>query len=258
MSAFDAMKPTLFAESAASVLDLERHRQRVSERVFQPNESIAGYSVVRLIAMGGFGDVYEAVHLPSGQRFALKIIQARAANSEELERGLREAEILRELHSPHIVKIYAFGVIDGRIWMVMELLEGKTLRDILLLGQPMPVALVLEYAAGVAAGLAVAHDRRIVHRDLKPENIFITREGQVVLLDLGAAKWIGEAHSRKKDSQRLVGTVAYMAPEYLLSTVEALPLDWRVDLYSLGLIGWEMLTGYYAYSTGRGSPWGAP
>jgi len=250
MGAPEAMRPTHFAQNAARVLDFERHSQRASERVFKPNEAIGGYVVVRLIAMGGFGDVYEAAHRVSGRRVALKIIQARATNEAELEQGLREAEILRELRSPHVVKIYEFGVVDGRIWMTMELLEGRTLREVLQAGQPLPVPLVMEYAAGIAAGLSVAHDRRIVHRDLKPENIFITSDGHVVLLDMGAAKWIGEAH-RKKDSQRLVGTVAYMAPEYLLSAVDGLPLDWRADLYALGLIGWEMLTGYYAYSIDR-------
>lgn len=235
---------------AATIIDLEGRRGRASELRFDRGQRCGPYEIVRLVAAGGFGDVYEGVHHLLRRRVAIKILQNRHMNADELRARLeQEARVLSEIKNPHMVTVFDAGELDGRIWMAMELLEGKTLREHLMDGKPMPVAQALHHAACIANGAAAAHDLRVVHRDLKPENVFVTSEGHTVVLDLGTAKVLGDVKGRQ--TQRVIGTVAYMSPEHLLGGVDGLPIDQRTDVYSLCLILYEMLAGFHPFARNR-------
>ncbi|MBK8998116.1 MAG: serine/threonine protein kinase [Myxococcales bacterium] len=235
---------------AATIIDLEGRRARASELRFDRGQRCGPYEIVRLVAAGGFGDVYEGVHHLLRRRVAIKILQNRHMNADELRARLeQEARVLSEIKNPHMVTVFDAGELDGRIWMAMELLEGKTLREHLMNGKPMSVAHALHHAACIANGAAAAHDLRVVHRDLKPENIFVTSEGHTVVLDLGTAKVLGDVKGRQ--TQRVIGTVAYMSPEHLLGGVDGLPIDQRTDVYSLCLILYEMLAGFHPFARNR-------
>ncbi|MBE7481041.1 MAG: serine/threonine protein kinase [Polyangiaceae bacterium] len=235
---------------AATIIDLEGRRARASELRFDRGQRCGPYEIVRLVAAGGFGDVYEGVHHLLRRRVAIKILQNRHMNADELRARLeQEARVLSEIKNPHMVTVFDAGELDGRIWMAMELLEGKTLREHLMNGKPMPVSQALHHAACIANGAAAAHDLRVVHRDLKPENIFVTSDGHTVVLDLGTAKVLGDVKGRQ--TQRVIGTVAYMSPEHLLGGVDGLPIDQRTDVYSLCLILYEMLAGFHPFAHNR-------
>lgn len=235
---------------AATIIDLEGKRARASELKFDRGQRCGPYEIVRLVAAGGFGDVYEGVHHLLRRKVAIKILQNRHVNGDELRARLeQEARVLSEIKNPHMVTVFDAGELGGRIWMAMELLEGKTLRDLLESGKPMPVGQALHHAASVANGVAAAHELRVVHRDLKPENIFVTSDGHTVVLDLGTAKVLGDVKGRQ--TQRVIGTVAYMSPEHLLGGVDGLPIDQRTDVYSLCLILYEMLAGHHPFARNR-------
>jgi len=151
--------------------------------------------------------------------------------------------------SPATFRVYDAGI-DGRcLWVAMELLEGKTLRAVLN-SEHISLTRALDIAIAVAAGAKAAHELRLVHRDLKPENVFITTEGGVVVLDLGTAKLLGETDAKR--TQRVMGTVAYISPEHLLGPGEGVDVDQRSDVYSLGIILYEMLA-FHPFSRSRTS-----
>ncbi|BDU73587.1 serine/threonine-protein kinase [Mesoterricola silvestris] len=206
------------------------------------------YEILGLIGSGGMGEVYRA-HDPNLDRnVAVKVLPAAFAQDDQrLRRFRREARILASLSHPNLVQVFDAGEQDGHPYLVMELLEGRTLRALLNEGR-LPWKKAAELAAAVADGLAAAHARNIVHRDLKPDNLFITELGHVKVLDFGIAtpqrNVPGEtatliAGDLKTHEGPLVGTAAYMSPEQIRGDV----VDGRSDLFSLGLMLWEMLTG---------------
>lgn len=206
------------------------------------------YEILGLIGSGGMGEVYRA-HDPNLDRnVAVKVLPAGFAKDEKrLRRFKREARILASLSHPNLVQVFDAGEQDGHPYLVMELLEGRTLRALLNEGR-MPWKKAAELAAAVADGLDAAHARNIVHRDLKPDNLFITDLGHLKVLDFGIAtpqrSMPGETATQiagdlKTHDGPLVGTAAYMSPEQIRGDL----VDGRSDLFSLGLILWEMLTG---------------
>jgi tRNA A-37 threonylcarbamoyl transferase component Bud32 len=216
------------------------------------------YEVLALIGAGGMGEVYRARD-PKLDRFvAIKVLPPSLAESRELlSRFEREARAVAALNHPNILGIYDFGKEGERAYAVMELLEGESLRDRLRTGALAPKKAV-ELASQVAEGLAAAHVRGIVHRDVKPENIFLGRDGRVKLLDFGLAKqlpnWTGqsgpqtsvptEAAARLHTEAGVVmGTVGYMSPEQ----VRGEPADHRSDIFSFGVVLYEMLSGRKAF-----------
>ncbi len=208
-----------------------------------PGDRCEAYRIVRLIAAGGTGEVYDAVHEPSGQRAAIKCLKiAHRSRGDACARMKMEAVVLSELKHANLVRVYDAGVLDGgTIWIAMERLQGMTLRQRIFETGAMPVAEALHVACEVADGVDALHAVRVIHRDLKPENLFLTEDGQLKVLDLGTGKFHGYGlHST--DRMRIVGTTAYMAPEQ----IKGLELDSRVDVYALGLIAYEMLTGRHA------------
>jgi len=208
------------------------------------------YEIVVLLGAGGMGEVYRARDPRLGRDVALKVLlSVRTANAERLIRFEQEARAAASLTHPNILAVHDVGHHDGAPYIVSELLEGTTLRDRLASGA-LPVRKAIEYGVQIAHGLAAAHEKGIVHRDLKPENIFITSDNRVKILDFGLAK-LTERDSALAGASGLptsppatvaglvLGTIGYMAPEQ----VRGLPVDQRSDIFALGAILHEMLSG---------------
>jgi serine/threonine protein kinase len=211
------------------------------------------YEVRSLIGAGGMGEVYRANDPKIGRDVAIKVLPSDfASNTERLERFEREAQAAGGLNHPNILGIYDIDSQDGTYFVVSELLVGAELRDRLNEG-PIPLRKTLDYAQQIVSGLAAAHERGISHRDLKPENIFITTEDRVKILDFGLAKIRegktdvhgSEDATRKAltDPGVVMGTVGYMSPEQVRGGVS----DHRSDIFSFGVILYEMLTGRRAF-----------
>ena len=210
------------------------------------------YEIVSAIGAGGMGEVYRARDPRLGRDVAIKVIASEGApDPERLRRFEQEAKAVAALDHPHILAIHDVGAEDGTAYVVFELLEGETLRDKLGRGAIAPRKLV-ELAVPICHGLAAAHARGIVHRDLKPENLFLTKDGRIKILDFGLAR-LSEAASpgEQEDVQtrtatepgQVMGTAGYMSPEQ----VRGKPADARSDLFALGAILYETLTGQRAF-----------
>lgn len=211
---------------------------------------IGHYRVVEKIGQGGMGEVFRARDERLGRDVAIKIIRSGLSDqADHLRRFEQEARAAASLNHPNIVAIYDVGFDEGSPYIVSELLEGTNLRQ--RQGGALPARLALDYARQVVQGLIAAHERRIVHRDLKPENLFITHDGRLKILDFGVAKLQpspDEEHSIETmttvtKTGAVVGTVAYMSPEQLRGK----SVDHRSDLFSLGAIFYEMLSGNRAF-----------
>jgi len=165
-----------------------------------PGTRLGPYEIVARIGAGGMGEVYRAIDGKLGREVALKVLPARvAADPEAVARLEREARAAAALSHPNILAIFDFATHDGTAYAVMELLEGRPLRERLAEG-PLPARKAVEYAVQVAEGLAAAHEKGIVHRDLKPDNLFLTRDGRVKILDFGLARYADDAPPRPDDS----------------------------------------------------------
>jgi hypothetical protein len=210
------------------------------------------YEIVSLLGAGGMGEVYRARDTRLGRDVAIKVLPERLAHdADRLRRFEQEARTIAALNHPNILGIHDIGTHDGAPFLVSEFLEGQTLRDKLVSG-PMPVRRAIEYALGIAQGLAAAHEKGIVHRDLKPENVFVTRDGRIKVLDFGLAKLVRPEESRETAVTlttpptlpgMVLGTVGYMSPEQ----VRGEPIDPRSDIFSFGAVLYEMLTGKRAF-----------
>jgi hypothetical protein len=223
------------------------------ENVLGPGTRIDDYEILDRLGVGGMGEVYRARDTRLGRTVALKILRA-GADPELLHRLDREARAASALNHPHIVHIYDVGEaagVPGAHYVVMELVQGETLRRHLA-GGPLPIGELLRLGAQIADGLAQAHRAGIVHRDLKPENVMVTPEGTAKILDFGLAKVtapLGDMDARVTLSRHgtqagtLLGTLEYMSPEQATARV----VDHRTDQFSLGLILHEMATGRPAF-----------
>jgi eukaryotic-like serine/threonine-protein kinase len=219
----------------------------------EPGTRVAQYELIREVGRGGMGVVYAARDLKLGRRVAMKFL--RHVDREVLDRFLIEARATAQCNHDNIVIIYEVDEYEGMPYMVLEYLEGKSLRDFMGpfgQGAPMPVSRVAELLLPVARALARASELGIVHRDLKPENVIVTHNGQVKVLDFGIAKALGTPNVRARLASQsessdltltregaLVGTLPYMSPEQMGMD----HIDHRSDLFSLGMIMYEMLTG---------------
>ncbi len=216
-------------------------------------EQVLGhYRILQKIGSGGMGDVYRARDSRLDRDVAIKILRpASASDPDRLRRFEQEARAAAALTHPNIVAIYDIGIHEGSQYIVSEMLEGETLRQKLIAG-PLSVRACTDYGRQIANGLVAAHEKRIIHRDLKPENLFITRDGQVKILDFGIAKLTAQEAEDNSDLVSMttqtkvgtvLGTVGYMSPEQLRGK----PVDHRSDIFSLGAILYEMLSGVRAF-----------
>src|SRR5262249_49628335 len=213
------------------------------------------YRLLDRLGGGGLGEGYAREDARLKRQVAIKVLPATVANDQaRLARFEQEALATAALNHPNILVVHDIGKDDGRAYVVAELLEGKTLRDELNEGTP-AVAKAIDYATQIARGLAAAHARGIVHRDLKPENLFVTADGRVKILDFGLAKLVVNASGSSgaatetrvaldTEPGTVMGTVGYMAPEQ----VRGETVDARADLFSLGVVLYELLTGRRAFA----------
>src|SRR5262245_56975153 len=241
-----------------------------------PGSHVGPYEIVSLVGSGGMGEVYRA-HDPRLQRdVAIKVLPSSfSANPERLRRFEQEARAAAALNHPNVLAVFDIGTENGSPYIVSELLEGETLRARLSksparssdahsgsdssssIGASAGIGTrrAIEYGVQIARGLAAAHDRGIVHRDLKPENVFVASDGHVKILDFGLAKLtqlepalaggVTDGPTKMVDTSpgTLLGTMGYMAPEQ----VRGQTVDHRADVFALGAILYEMLSGQKAF-----------
>lgn len=219
-----ASAPTLAAPAA----ELLRPGDRLASR----------YEVLERLGGGGFGVVYRARDERLGREVALKVLRAERTEESALRRFKREAALAREVSSPNVVSIYDFGIERGLHYLVLEYLPEGTLRTRIARG-PIAIEEAVRITAGLLAGLSALHARGILHRDVKPSNVLFTIGGEPRLVDLGLALPVGEDLTRSLGGNAFLGTADYVAPERALTG----NCDDRSDLYSVGVVLFEMLTG---------------
>jgi Tol biopolymer transport system component len=217
-----------------------------------PGIKLGQYEIVSQLGAGGMGEVYRAFDTQLKQEVAIKILpHQHSSDPERLLRFQQEAEAAAALNHPNILSVHHVGRQDGNPFIVTELLQGQTLREMLRTG-PLSIRKAVEYATQIVDGLAVAHEKGIIHRDLKPENIFITKDSRVKILDFGLAKLTQprdelSANAPTVDVQTgsgvLLGTVGYMSPEQ----VRGHAADPRSDIFAFGAVLYEMLSGKRAF-----------
>jgi tRNA A-37 threonylcarbamoyl transferase component Bud32 len=211
----------------------------------------SGLEILEFVGQGGMGAVYKARQRQLDRIVALKILPPQAGRGLDFaERFAREARALAKLNHPHIVTLYEFGRADGLFYFLMEFVDGLNLRQVLAAGRLAPKE-ALAIVPQVCDALQYAHDRGIVHRDIKPENILLSKEGGVKIADFGVAKIVGQDSSENvgkpageavdlTQAGSTLGTPQYMAPEQLKNSGD---VDHRADIYSLGVVLYQMLTG---------------
>jgi serine/threonine protein kinase len=214
---------------------------------------LGSYEILGPLGAGGMGEVWRARDTRLSREVALKVLPAElASDAGRLKRFEKEARAASSLNHPNIVTIYEIGTSESRSYIAMELVAGKTLRELLFAG-PLPVKRLLQIAVQIAEGLASAHEAGIMHRDLKPENVMVTGDGLVKILDFGLAK-LAQTGSDSGAGTNLptetgtspgtvLGTAGYMSPEQAGGE----RVDFRLDQFSLGSILYEMVSGKRAF-----------
>src|SRR3989449_7307237 len=195
------------------------------------------YRIQRKLGAGGMADVYLAEDQELGRRVAIKILNSRHGNDDQfIERFRREAKNAAALNHPNIVSIYDRGEAEDTYYIAMEFLDGRTLKELIVGRGAAPINVAVEYARQILSALRFAHRHGIVHRDIKPHNVLVDAEGRVKVTDFGIAR---AGTSQMTEAGSIVGTAQYLSPEQARGS----PVDQRSDVYSLGIVLYELLTG---------------
>ena len=212
-------------------------------------QSLGGYQLEEEIGRGSMGIVYRGKQIALGREVAVKVLsQALAKDASYLARFIREAQIIAGLNHPNIVQIFDAGQQNGLLYFVMEFVQGPTIASLLHLDGSIPYYLAVEYAAQIADALHAAYQElNVIHRDIKPENLMLDRWGKVKIMDFGLARATG--HQKITIAKTLVGSIYYASPEQVWGQT----LDNRSDIYALGVVLYEMVTGQRPF-TGRSLP----
>jgi eukaryotic-like serine/threonine-protein kinase len=213
---------------------------------FAPGKRLDHYEILALSGPGGTGTVYRARDEQTGREVAIKVFPA-LVSPEQRRRYLKEAQAASALNHPYVVSVYQVGRAGDQDYIVMEYVDGRTLGDTIPAGG-LPVRQALGLARMIAEGLAAAHAAGIVHRDLKPANLMVKPDGSIKILDFGLAKFMetGAAPSLQTATGQIVGTVCYLSPEQ----AQGKPVDARSDVFSFGVVLYEMLTGERPFDHG--------
>ena len=207
----------------------------------QVGETISHYKILEKLGEGGMGVVYKAQDLKLDRMVAIKFLPPHLSTlTENKARFMQEAKAAAALNHPNILGVYEIDEQDGSVFLVMEYIEGKTLKSHIggvKAGEGTPLRQAIEWATQIANGLRAAHEKGIIHRDIKPENIMLTKDNQVKIMDFGLAKLKGTTGLTKTGTS--VGTLSYMSPEQ----TQGIPADHRCDIWALGVVVYEMLTG---------------
>jgi eukaryotic-like serine/threonine-protein kinase len=200
------------------------------------------YRIVRKLGAGGMADVYLAEDQELGRRVAIKILNDRhAADESFVERFRREAKNAAGLSHPNIVSIYDRGTAEGTYYIAMEYLDGRSLKELIVGRGPAPIKIAVEYTRQILGAIGFAHRHGIVHRDIKPHNVLIGPEGRLKVTDFGIAR---SGASQMTEVGSIIGTAQYLSPEQARGS----PVDQRSDLYSVGVVLYEMLTGQVPFT----------
>jgi eukaryotic-like serine/threonine-protein kinase len=225
-----------------------------------PGTRVGPYEVVAPLGAGGMGEVYRARDAKLGREIAVKVLpSATASDPDRRQRFELEARAASALNHPNILTVYDIGEADGSLYIAMELVEGRTLRELVVPGEPLPTKKLLDIATQITEGLAKAHAAGIVHRDLKPENLMVSKDGYVKILDFGLAKLtetvsqdasvLPTAIAAPTQPGTVMGTAGYMSPEQASGQI----VDYRSDQFTLGAILYEMATGQRAFQRKTGA-----
>jgi serine/threonine protein kinase len=216
--------------------------------VLSPGSRFAGYVVESVVGVGGIGTLYRARQLRLDRPVALKVVESEVARDPVArERLRREARAVASLDHPNVVPLYEAGEEDGTIYIVTRWIDGTELGALIQSGGPLDPAGAARATAQIAAALEMAHEKGLVHRDVKPSNVILTDEGHVYLTDFGLAKRAETAPGLTR-ADLMLGTVDYVAPEQ----IEGSAPDARSDVYSLGCVLFEMLTGAAPFANQKG------
>jgi serine/threonine-protein kinase len=220
--------------STKAARTLQIVRVKLDQRI---GTELGGYRIVEQIGQGGSSVVYRAEHVRLGRPAALKLFSPGPGQDDFSERFLRESRLAASLDHPAIVPVYDAGEEDGLLWIAMACVDGTDLKELIADGGPLPLRRALAILGQVAGALDAAHARGLVHRDVKPANILVGANDRAYLSDFGVAKELASGGSTRTGS--FVGTIEYCAPEQ----IEGAPVDARTDVYALGCVLYETLTG---------------
>jgi len=205
-----------------------------------PGQMLGPYRIINQIGEGGMATVYKAYQPSMDRNVAIKVLPGRLAESREFTRRFQqEARTIARLEHAHILPVFDYGESDGVSYFVMRYLEAGTLKDRMTTGRPLPLNEIDRIFTQLASALSYAHSHGVIHRDLKPANVLIDSQGNLFLTDFGIAKILESASTRLTETDAIMGTPAYISPEQ----AQAQTVDQRSDIYSLGIILYEMVTG---------------
>ncbi|HUS30019.1 MAG TPA: serine/threonine-protein kinase, partial [Kofleriaceae bacterium] len=212
-----------------------------SEPSLERGAKVAGYEIEERIGIGGFGEVFRARQPVIGREVAIKVLYAKySSDPDAVSRFVAEARAVNKISHAGIVEVFDFGKLeDGRELYVMELLRGRTLRDLLDDRGRIPLREAIPLLRGIAEAVDAAHKAGIAHRDLKPDNVFVLDDGRTKLIDFGLAKLMHEEDGATTRDGSVFGTPMYMSPEQCRGNA----IDTRTDLYSFGVLAYHVLVG---------------